>query len=363
MVPRDGIEHVVRERLPRGDLELLLDQVAAVDFLRDGMLDLDAGVHLHEVKIAVVVDQELDGAGVLVVDRLGQGDRGLAHALAQLFRHDGRRTLLDDLLVAALHGTIALPEVNHVALAVGNKLELDVMRVLHEFLDVDVGIAESLLRLGACTVETFDQGDFVVRDAHAASAAARHGLDHHGETDLAGDAQRLTFCFHDAVAAGRDRHAGLDRLLARHVFVAHQADGLGGRTNEFDFATGTDLGEVGVFGEKAVARMNGVRIGNLGRADDAVDLEIALRTRGRADANGLVSKLDMEGLDVGLRVNGDAADAEFLAGADDAQGDLAAVGNEETLDHVRSAAQEPLICSGRGPGRIARAGRFPQRLR
>ena len=251
---------------------------------------------------------------------------------------------------------------NHIALAVGNKLELDVVRVLYEFLDVDRGIAESFLRLGACAMETFDQGDFVVRDAHAASAAARHGLDHHGETDLAGDAQRLTFCLHDAVAAGGDRHPGLDRLLARHVFVAHQADGLGGRADEFDFATGADLGEVGVFGEKSVAGMNGVRIGDFGRADDAVNLEIALRTRGRADANGLVGKLDMEGLDVGLRVNGDAADAEFLAGPDDAQGDLAAVGNEETSDHVRSAAQEPFICNGRGPGRIGRVGRFPRRL-
>ena len=122
MVPRHGIEHVVRKRLPRGDLELLLDQIATVDFLRDGMLDLDAGVHLHEVKVAGVVDQELDGAGILVIDRLGQGDGSLAHALAQLFGHDGGRTLLDDLLVAALHGAITLPEMNHIAMAVGNKL-------------------------------------------------------------------------------------------------------------------------------------------------------------------------------------------------------------------------------------------------
>ena len=338
MVPRHGIEHVVRKRLPRGDLELLLDQIATVDFLRDGMLDLDAGVHLHEVKVAGVVDQELDGAGILVIDRLGQGDGGLAHALAQLFGHDGGRTLLDDLLVAALHGAITLPEMNHIALAVGNKLELDVVRILDEFFDVDCGVAKGFLRLGARAMETIDQRDFIVRDTHAASATPRHGLDHHGETDLAGDAQRLAFRLDNTVAARRDGHPGLDRLLARHVFVAHQPNGFGGRTDEFDFATGADLGEMGVFGEEAVARVDGVRIGNFGRTDDAVDLEVALRTRGRADANGLVGQLNMEGLNVGLRVNGDAADAEFLAGADDAQGDLSAVGNKETLNHVRSAA-------------------------
>ena len=44
------------------------------------MLDLQAGVHLEEEEVAVLVD-ELDGAGVVVADRLGRLDRGLAHRL------------------------------------------------------------------------------------------------------------------------------------------------------------------------------------------------------------------------------------------------------------------------------------------
>ena len=41
---------VLGEGLAGGDADLFLHQVAAVDFLRHAMLDLDAGVHFHEIK-------------------------------------------------------------------------------------------------------------------------------------------------------------------------------------------------------------------------------------------------------------------------------------------------------------------------
>ena len=56
-----------RQRLAGGDADLRLDQVDAGDHFRDRMLDLDAGVHLDEVEVALLVDDELDGAGVVVV--------------------------------------------------------------------------------------------------------------------------------------------------------------------------------------------------------------------------------------------------------------------------------------------------------
>jgi hypothetical protein len=35
------------------------------------MLDLQAGVHLEEIELAILVDDELDRAGALVLHRLG----------------------------------------------------------------------------------------------------------------------------------------------------------------------------------------------------------------------------------------------------------------------------------------------------
>ena len=44
-----------------------------------GMLDLDAGVHLDEVEVVLLVDEELARAGVGVVGRLDQPDGRVAH--------------------------------------------------------------------------------------------------------------------------------------------------------------------------------------------------------------------------------------------------------------------------------------------
>ena len=167
------------QRLAHRQHDLVADQVDAGDFLGDRMLDLDALVHFEEIKIALVIHDELDGAGVGVIGLLGDADGGFAHLLAQFleFVLDQRRgRLLDHFLIAALDGTIPLAQVDDVASVVAQDLELDVVGVLDVFLDVNAGVAEGLLGLGAGGVEAFDQGDVVVGDAHAACRRRRRWL-------------------------------------------------------------------------------------------------------------------------------------------------------------------------------------------
>ena len=92
------------ERLPRSDAQLPVDQVDAGDQFGDRVLDLKAGVHLHEKKLVGGVggDQEFDGASSAIVDAAGGGARGLADASPRRFVEQRRRRLLDDLLVATL---------------------------------------------------------------------------------------------------------------------------------------------------------------------------------------------------------------------------------------------------------------------
>ena len=79
--------------------------------------------------------------------------------------------------------------------------------------------------------------------------------------------------------------------------------------------------------------MDGIDIGYLGGTDDAVDLEIAIRTGSRADANGLVRELDMEAVDIGLGVDGYGLDTQFLTSPDDAKCDLASIGDQDFFEH------------------------------
>ena len=66
---------LVGQRLPGGQQELQADQVEAGDRLGDRVLDLQAGVDLEEDELALGGEQELDGAGTDVADRLAQRDR------------------------------------------------------------------------------------------------------------------------------------------------------------------------------------------------------------------------------------------------------------------------------------------------
>ena len=82
------------------------------------------------------------------------------------------------------------------------------------------------------------------------------------------------------------------------------------------------------------------------------------RAGARTDADVVVGEAHVQRLAVGLGVDGDGLDAELAAGANDAQRDLAAIGDQDFLEHVTA-------CDASGgstswlevvPARVARAG-------
>jgi hypothetical protein len=124
-----------RQRLATGDAQLPLDEVEAGDHLGHRMLDLQPGVHLHEIEPAVRRDDELDGARAHIADAQRGVDCGLSYGRAARLGHARCRRLLEDLLVAPLHGAIPLAEMDGVAMGVGEHLHLDVARAQDAALD------------------------------------------------------------------------------------------------------------------------------------------------------------------------------------------------------------------------------------
>ena len=83
-----------RQSLARSDAKLPLYQIDTGDHLRDGMLDLKAGVHLHKIKTVrpktvAAIGDELDRAGADITDRLCGTHRSLAHGRTHLVTHPG----------------------------------------------------------------------------------------------------------------------------------------------------------------------------------------------------------------------------------------------------------------------------------
>ena len=115
--------------------------------------------------------------------------------------------------------------------------------------------------------------------------------------------------------------------------VAHQPDVRGLGSDEMDVVLLEDLGKARVLREEAVARMHRVGAGDLAGGEQRRDVEVAVARRRRADADALVGEPHVHGVVVGGRMHGDGRDAELLAGAQHAQRDLAAVGDQDLVEH------------------------------
>ena len=105
------------------------------------------------------------------------------------------------------------------------------------------------------------------------------------------------------------------------------------RADELHIVFSQDLGEAGILGQKAVARMHGLGAGNFAGSEQRRNAEIAVLGGRRANADALVGKPHVHGVGVRGRVHRHRGDAELLAGAQDAQRNFPAVGDQDFVEH------------------------------
>ena len=79
------VEHILQS-LSRSQQNLALHQINIGDHLCDRMLHLNARIHLDEIKVPILIHQELDGSSIDVAD-IGEG---LAQDLSDLLAQIGR---------------------------------------------------------------------------------------------------------------------------------------------------------------------------------------------------------------------------------------------------------------------------------
>jgi hypothetical protein len=327
-----GRGDVVAHAAAGGDVEHDLDQVEPGDELGDAVLDLQARVDLEEVElVARRVDEELDGADRAVGDRPGQRAGRRGQPRPQVGGEVGGRRLLDHLLVAPLHGAVAVAEHLHLAPAVADHLHLDVPGDGQEALDEQRARPEAGRARAGHPRPGVGQLVGAVDPGHPDAAPTGGGLEQHGVADGLGlGGGRLEVGQH--TGAGQQRNAGRPGESPGAVLVAERLDLRRRRADERQ-ARGLDRpGEVRRLGQEAVAGMH--RLGPRGqrRRHDAVGGEVGVGDPAGAERHGLVGQPDVGRRPVGLGVHGHRADAEPAQRRGDAAGDLSPVGDEDARE-------------------------------
>ena len=146
---------------------------------------------------------------------------------------------------------------------------------------------------------------------------------------LAGEGQHFFGAGNRPGGAGDQGRAGLLGELAGRNLVAQQRDGRRRRADPDQAGVDHGLGEGGVFRKKAVAGVNGIRAAGAGGGEDFFDVQIGVGRALAVQRGGLVGQAGVQRVDIGVSVEGDALHAVVGAGADDANGDFAAIGNQD----------------------------------
>ena len=300
------------------------------------MFHLDTGIHFNKIEFTVRRDKELDRAGVDIIDILHQFDRGSANLLTQFHGQCESRCDLDDLLMAALDGAVTLEQMHHMAVLIAHDLHFHVLRVLDVFFHIDLIAAKSQSRFGLGKIVGIVQVGHAVHHAHPAAAAAVHGLQHDREAHIPGKLLHFRIIHDRAVAAGDILDPGLLGLLAGIDLVAEHDQVLDAGTDEDDPFLFTALGQLRIFGQEPIARMDGIHMVFVSNPDNIVDIQVGIdRFFPFPYQIGLIGTEPMQGQRIFLRINGNRTDPELIAGPENTDGNFAAIGdqNRTNLSH------------------------------
>ena len=110
----------------------------------------------------------------------------------------------------------------------------------------------------------------------------------------------------------------------------------GARADEDDAGILAGLGELGRFRQQAIAGVDRIGARDAGDADILVDLQVGLdRALALADQIGLVGLEAVQRQLVLFGIAGDGLDVQLVGRAKHADGDFAAIGDEDFLDRHR----------------------------
>ena len=205
----------------------------------------------------------------------------------------------------------------------------------HAFFHENFRLAERLGGFGNYAIIILDQFFFAVAAADTAPTPAVGGFQHDGVANSSGQLHRLIDVAEIAFAAWHYRYSGIDHRLTGPDLVAHAVDDFRRGADEFDASLGADFCQNGIFRKEAVAGMKGIATCRNGEIDYIRCVQVADDRIG-TDIIGFIGLFDVQGMSVGIRIDGDGFNPHFGAGAYNANRNFATIGNKNFLDHART---------------------------
>ena len=136
------------------------------------MLNLNPGIHLHEIEVLILIQKEFNGSRVLISHCLGCLYSGVAHGFSQAGGNHITGGFLQHLLVASLDGAVTLSQMYHIAVLVGHDLEFHMPWLFNVFLNIHGVVGKSLNRFHLSRVEQLRKVLLAPGNPHALTAAA-----------------------------------------------------------------------------------------------------------------------------------------------------------------------------------------------
>ena len=253
------------------------------------MLDLQPGVHFHEVVRAVGGDDEFDRARPDIADGHCRPHRRRTHGRAPLGGHAGSRRLLEHLLVPPLHRAVPFEQMHALAVAVREYLELDVPRSFDVLLDQYLLIAKARGRFALAAQQRRIELCRTLDFADAATPTPIAGLDEQRVADAVGfTAQQCGILIFTVVARGECDAGPLQQRFGRRL-RAHHPHRRRGRADEHETLLLAAFREEGIFRQEAIAGMYGLRTAAARGRNDGVDPQITLGSRMATDGLRLIA--------------------------------------------------------------------------
>nr|WP_235033788.1 hypothetical protein [Pantoea sp. 18069] len=135
-----------------------------------------------------------------------------------------------------------------------------------------------------------------------------------------------------AVRRGHYGNFAFLRKCQRRALVAEQGEVFNRRADEGNPSFSAGLGKIRPFAQKTVAWMNGVATLALGCGDDGVDIDIGGGPRA-IQRHGRIREDAMLGIRIVAGIDGNALNAHVAGCAQDPDGDLTAVCNQNSFHH------------------------------